>query len=337
MTLITVCSTSGALQGIGHEARANRLAAELNRRDQTEIRRVCLKHDPDVECLAHSIADPSDIMIVDAAPALWGQTLRAKLRDIRKAGCRVVAIDGPRDEVDLVIVPSFILGEATTVSHRLDERHLRWGWDYLLIDQRRAVASRRPGSPVLVLTGGSDAARLSQTLPSLLERNIQAGTRVTWVVGPHAEPPQIVKDPRLVWRLEERVSDLRPMMEEAAYALSVYGVSVLELLHHGVPSVVFSPYGNRDFRHLEYLERSRVALAASDVDDAVSQLATLMTDRALADVLATRSAAFAAQSGVGRIADAILALAANSPGSQPVIPVARWASAVAMRVDERRG
>ena len=310
MTSIAVVSASGRSSGIGHCRRADRIAQAATRRAGVEVARVDLDDDPDDDTLVSAlVAFGDDVIVVDAPPVLRSDEFVRCLGDLRGAGRRIVAVDGPSENIDLLIVPSFVIHGEVARRQAEGSLDIRWGWDHLLIDQRRVAARRLAGSPLLVMIGGSDATGLGRTLPALLDARLRAGTPVEWVVGPHASEPQLPESRRLDWRVLRDLVDLKPLVERAGHALAVYGVSVLELLHHGVPTVVFSPYGDRDVVQLDVLEKEGIALSATDEARAVERLAGLLEDPEAGDGLARRSAARIPESGVERVVDAILAVA----------------------------
>ncbi len=185
---------------------------------------------------------------------------------------------------------------------------MRWGWDRLIIDPRDGSAPRGQKGSVLVLTGGSDAAGLGQHLPSLLDQQLPSGTRVDWVVGPLAGAPMIPSDTQLRWTEHHGLTDLRPLMQQAEYALAVYGVSALELLHHGVSTVILSPYGTRDLEHLNILDREGLAMTATDPAVAAGLLRALLDDEDRSGHIARRAARRIPIPGTRRVAEDILEL-----------------------------
>jgi UDP-N-acetylglucosamine:LPS N-acetylglucosamine transferase len=87
----------------------------------------------------------------------------------------------------------------------------------------------------------------------------------------------------------------------ANYAVTVYGVSFFELLKLGVPTVVFSPYGQRDNRELQEIERQEVALVARDEVDATETLVSLMCNDEQAQRLSQSAKDKFRSSGVDRL------------------------------------
>lgn len=306
MTRVVLLATSGPEYGIGHVRRMRLLAAELDRRDGVSASVSYL--DPAAPVIPPQDLGPFDVLVIDLPPALVDDALVVKLEAIRDSGRRVVAVDDPDRGVDLLVVPSFALARGLADRLAAAGTPVVWGWDALLIPQRLAPGSTRGGveAPVLVLTGGSDASGLGATLPALLDVALPAGTVVDWVTGPLATPPVLPGGPRCVWCEHRGLDDLRPLMAHAGAALAVYGVSVLELLHHGVPTVVLSPYGDRDATQLEVLEWEGLALTATDTVTAVRRLVELLADPVRARELGRRAAARIPAPGTARVADAVL-------------------------------
>jgi spore coat polysaccharide biosynthesis predicted glycosyltransferase SpsG len=142
----------------------------------------------------------------------------------------------------------------------------------------------------LVLTGGSDAIQLGRTLPGELDAKLPEGTEVHWVKGPYAQQPRLPAPPRLRWLLHDAPAGLGELMTQSNYALTVYGVSFFELLQHGIPTVVFSPYGGKDQAELDKLSRESVAVIAPDATRAVDALCGLMCDREAAQTISRQAA-----------------------------------------------
>jgi hypothetical protein len=97
-------------------------------------------------------------------------------------------------------------------------------------------------------------------------------------------------------------------MAQASYALTVYGVSFFELLFYGRPTVVFSPYGNKDDAELDTIASEAVALRASDEVDGVAKLKGLMADEALAESLSRHARRKLSVSGGRKLAQAVAQL-----------------------------
>ncbi len=308
MTYVSVVSASGSRHGIGHLKRANRLALSLALRASVRVERRDLNADADQKALIRALDVKADVLVLDVPPTLWGAPLGQAIHRLRDRGTHIVGIDGPVGGVDLLIVPSFYVNSEIVDCYKSGAQYVRWGWEYLIIDERRHPTLRLNDAPVLVVTGGSDTEQLASYLPGLLDESLTRGQKITWIVGPHADQPQLPVNRRLAWTVEEGRDDLRPLMSSAGYALSVFGVSTLELLHHGVPSVVFSPYGDRDLAHLDCLSGEGAALVALDAHEAVLKLAALVSDRSVADELANCALRLASQTGTERVVDEILGL-----------------------------
>jgi UDP-N-acetylglucosamine:LPS N-acetylglucosamine transferase len=219
----------------------------------------------------------------------------------------VAAIDDALDFldlVDLVFIPAFHLDSATLPG--VGTGKVFSGWDCLLL----GVDAPQPtpklyGTHVLLLTGGSDAAGLGVRWPAELVTHLPDGTVVDWVTGPFSPSPQLLAGGLVTFREHQAPSGLSPLMLQASYALTVFGVSFFELLYHGVPTVVYSPYGDRDTPEMAALQQADVALIARTEDEAPQLLRQLMTDDDLADRLSRRAQAKVDGQGGLRFAQAV--------------------------------
>ena len=242
---------------------------------------------------------------VGLVPADIGQFLA----ELRQQNRKVVSVDDlveHRANLDLLFVPSFRSEPAGAAA----EAPIVSGWDCFLLDVKRPPIPWKPGKRVLVLTGGSDATGLGEMLPTLLDAELPAGTELHWVTGPFARQPVLPSSPRVSIENHQSPSDLNDLMAHASYALTVYGVSFYELLYYGAPTVVFSPYGNKDDAELDTIAREAVALRASNEMDAVAKLKQLMADEVLAESLSRRARQKLSFPGGRKLAQAVAQLLA---------------------------
>lgn len=201
-----------------------------------------------------------------------------------------VAIDGLFDlhsTLDVLWVPSFRLSEvARKQLNTIANNKVLFGWDCLLVNSPLRTTPWSAGPRVLVLTGGADATNLGRHWPHHLDAELPASTELHWVKGPYAEPPALPSRSRLA-RVVEHVAppSLTSLMPEVNYAVTVYGVTFYELLRAGVPTVVFSPYGNKDDAELQEIERLKLSLVARDEKHATDELNRLMSNSTLAQSL----------------------------------------------------
>lgn len=179
------------------------------------------------------------------------------------------------DILDLIWIPSFNFDAS---SHSNCKCIIKSGWDSFLIQKRLSHKEWTPGSSVLVLTGGSDTAKLSRTLPAYLDKSLRGDIKLNWVRGPFSEVPILPTETRLDWIIHDSPSGLDELILNSDYVLTIFGVSLFEVLQYGVPTVVFSPYQNKDDQELQSLSLENVALVAANSLDAISGLNTLIND-----------------------------------------------------------
>jgi spore coat polysaccharide biosynthesis predicted glycosyltransferase SpsG len=210
------------------------------------------------------------------------ESLAGVLETLRKAGSRIVAIDsllGFEGLTDLLFVPSFLV-PTYHGADRLQGR-LAYGWDAYLLNVLPQDQTRDPSGSILVLTGGSDVTRLGRELPTILDERLPRDSMVHWVTGPFSERP-IFPSPSKVEFIEHVApAGLSALMVKAEIAITVFGVSFFELIALGVPTVVFSPYGEKNSRELREIAQHRIALVARDAQDAVEKATMLLGDSEL--------------------------------------------------------
>jgi hypothetical protein len=246
-------------------------------------------------------ASDSGVVVVDIHPRLIPDGFATRAAAWRDRGVRVVGVDALLplcDSLDVTWVPSLLVPtEATAPCSDV----VHFGWDSFIIKPplpRASEMARR----VLVLTGGSDVTHQHETLPALIDSALPDDAEVWWVKGPFAGAPEIPDGARLQWTVHEAPSGLEHLLAECDYALTVFGVTFFELLQSGVPTVVFSPYEDREFPELEVVADADVAIVAGSAPEAVLELAELSLDPDRAAELAAAGAARMAVNGADRLA-----------------------------------
>lgn len=205
--------------------------------------------------------------------------LNSVLENVRKAGCQIVVIDalqGFERLIDLLYVPSFM--PPAELGEKLFQGRLAFGWNSYLLNVAAERQTSDEQGPVLVLTGGSDATLLGRDWPLILAESLPAGTVIDWVTGPFSEPPKFPTSSDVNFIEHFAPAGLGVLMRKASIAVTVYGVSFFELIALGVPTVVFSPYGEKDSRELQEIARLGIAVVARDASDAAAKAVMLLRD-----------------------------------------------------------
>lgn len=252
---------------------------------------------------------PPHVVILDLHAEHLPLDLPAVLKDLGQQKVIRVGIDSLhhlKDELDLICLPGFHAPQSVLAA--CAPTPTRYGWPYYLIEGRGIRKSWQPGNQVIVLTGGSDTTGLGQTLPQQLDLALPVGTIVNWVRGPYAAAPIMPEQPRLAWQIHHAPQDLDHLITQANYALTIYGVSLFELLQQGIPSVVFSPYGERDNAEIPALIAANVAIVRPDSASALSALTDLMNAPDSARQLAARGPLHVDAQGPARLAKDIFTL-----------------------------
>jgi spore coat polysaccharide biosynthesis predicted glycosyltransferase SpsG len=323
MKALVVCHAGKGI-GLGHLSRSLVLATAFRERFATDLELLIQGEEiarPDLANFSHRFISPLTalggivvdavsnyrpwLVVLDLHPQRVPEDLLRVLVHIRNCGGRVVGIDGLlryRSQLDLVFLPSLrcddplAQGPGTPVVY---------GLDCFLTPEGRRSNAWSPGSEVLILTGGSDQTGLGAEWPAILDEMLPSGARPSWVQGPYAQDPQLPISPRLVWSVHHSPSGLKQQMNLTNYALTIFGVSFFELLKMGVPTVVFSPYGAKDFLDMQYIAKAGIALVANDERDAVEQMKKLMQDENSARDLSLRAETSMIDAGGARLCELV--------------------------------
>jgi spore coat polysaccharide biosynthesis predicted glycosyltransferase SpsG len=183
------------------------------------------------------------------------------------------------DILDLVWIPSFNFDVSRYVNCK---NTLKSGWDSFLIQKRLRHNDWTPGFKILILTGGSDVSNLGKTLPIQLDELLDKNTEVHWVRGPFSSEPNLPKKCRLKWMVHNAPEQLDELIVQSDYVITVFGVSFFEVLQYGIPTVVFSPYDNKDNNELDALSEEGVAMVVNNPKLAIEGLIELMNNPKLA-------------------------------------------------------
>ena len=186
------------------------------------------------------------------------------------------------DILDIIWIPSF---NFDTTKYSNCKSLLRSGWDTYLIQKRLNHKKWRSGLKILVLTGGSDVTNLGKALPTQLDQILDKNSEVHWVKGPLSDDPILPERQKLKWILHDAPQQLDELIIECNYVLAVFGVSFFEVLQYGIPTVVFSPYDNKDDKDLVALSKEDVAIVTYNSGTAIKELSNLMINQKLANKL----------------------------------------------------
>ncbi len=217
---------------------------------------------------------------------LYNQVISADLGDLftwlKERNSSLVSIDSLVeycDLLDVIWIPSFFFDSS---NYSYCNAQLKSGWDSFLIQRRLPIPSWQVGERVLVLTGGGDISGLGETLPKKLDYLLPDHTEIHWVQGPYAKAPVLLEEPRLKWLIHKSPSQLDQLIVQSNYVFTVFGVSFFEVIQYGIPSVVFSPYGDKDNDELDALSKEGVATVGKNCEFAINDLLELMNNDELA-------------------------------------------------------
>ena len=223
-----------------------------------------------------------DVVILDLYPNHNIVKIDKLFLKLKQRNISLISIDSLIEYcniLDLVWIPSFNFDFS---KHSHCSSVLKSGWDTFLIQKRLSHKEWTPGSKILVLTGGSDISNLGNSLPAELDELLDTEAELHWVRGPFSNAPNLPKKCRLNWVVHNSPEYLDELIVQSDYVMTVFGVSFFEVLQYGVPSVVFSPYGNKDNEELYALSKEGVAMVVNNAKLAINGLIELMNNDILA-------------------------------------------------------
>ncbi len=282
---VSILCEAGPAVGLGHLSRACAAAGALQdylgaavklfiRGPRTEF--------SDLKLVPHEYVDSFEPRHSDADVVICDlKGLSASDKDLMRAAkprSKTVAIDMIGDNeglFDRIWMPSVYVDPLS--QRRLGNR-LSYGLDHFLLrDIYGAQTAARATKRVIILTGGSDPAALSESLPAKLNCTLPAEIQIDWVTGPFAKKPDMVGAVSGRFNQLEAPEDLPSLLTEYDAALCVYGVSFYECLKAQTPVVTFDPIGAAQSAEWKHLSTMLPSFMCEDADSAVEQLNDLLS------------------------------------------------------------
>lgn len=230
-----------------------------------------------------------DMLLLDCA---WWEEQFADLSLLEclvEMGVSIIGIDGPsslNEAFDLVFFPSL----AISLMNQESKDRVRFGPDCMLLPNRTQFEPRKKKDIVLVMNGGSDREGLGRVWPDFLAREIPQYLQIKWIQGPLAQRPIVRKSTMARVQFIVNPRNLKSHILSASFGLSVHGISAYELMASGIPTVVYSPYGEKDHDAMTKLEELGVAEIAQSPEEAVILLKNLISNRERSAQLSARAA-----------------------------------------------
>ena len=221
-------------------------------------------------------------IVFDLHPSLISEEINELFLKLKQKNIALIAIDSLQEycqNLDVVWIPSISFDTTPYIDCSC---YMKSGWDSLLIKKRLEPKKWASGNRVLILTGGSDVSGVGQTLPTLLDKQLDINSEINWVKGPFAAMPRIPLNKKLKWLVHDAPEHLDHLILKSNYVMTVFGVSFFEVLQYGKPSVVFSPYNGKDEETLRRLQEENVSFVAENISKGVAGLVRIMKDDEMA-------------------------------------------------------
>lgn len=250
--------------------------------------------------------DHPKIIIFDLHPRFINNNLEILLGKLSNLKIHLIGVDSLyiyADKLNITWIPSFYKRHSFFTK---SPSSIKFGWDSYLIQKRLSSSKWSSGNRVLILTGGSDFSSLGKTLPKKIDNLLPKESEIHWVQGPFAPKPNLSETSHLRWFVHDNLESLDELIVKCNYALTVFGVSLFELLQYGIPTVVFSPYDGKDNDELVALKKENVAIVSENVDNAINDLVYLMENDDLSNSLSLNAMAKLSVNGAKNLAYLII-------------------------------
>lgn len=320
---VRLFSATGHRFGLGHWARSS----VVNDRLQTDKRlrvRLLVAHETSdlvlekinvnsakklsIDELSTAINEPlmsPGLVLLDIPWIQLGENIQESIASARQNGVKTVGVDVPKeffDWFDLVFQPNF-----KQVQQEANSKVVS-GWDCFLLRNRAPQINREDETTLVIAVGGSDVANLLDTWVPPLTKSPGRFRKLEVIRGPFTRNLR-GGDTKKVEVTDHRDSaDIPRILARASFGLCVYGVSFFELLAAGIPTVTYSPYGNRHAAELQEIESLGIALVAKSPEQAINQLHELTNQPELAMQIGKEAASLLDSPGENRLHAEILRL-----------------------------
>ncbi len=320
---IQIVCDAGPTIGLGHLSRMIFLGTELNKKPLFDCSLAVListdivwqqlnqihhkfYHGSLCEALENIIQqDHFDELIYDLSLGRLNEINPSLFEIARKQNIFQIGIDNLlrfSEFTDFTLVPAFRINSQF---NQYINPKVKCGWNSYLLPLPEQVQPTH-NNKLLVLTGSSDIAGLGQVLPTLMNTLLADKIEINWVQGPMAKSPVMPINPKHQWKIHVSPNGLESLMRECSYGISVYGVSLFELLSFQVPTVTLSPYGGKDDEDMQALEDAGIALYGSSPEHAVQRLNQLIFAPDLFKALQHSCAGLMKHTGVEMISEFVL-------------------------------
>lgn len=277
---VSILCETGPSIGLGHLSRACVAAAALQDHLGSAVK-IYIRGEKtaftDLDLLPHEWVEDfevehcrADVVAVDVK-ALGFKT--KKLLSEVKSHSKIVGIDNLRGAdslFDLVWMPSVYVDP---VSERRLGQKLHYGPDcFLLRDTFCATEKQNDVKRVIILSGGSDPAKLSGFIPQKLDAGLDPEVQIDWVQGPFADAPSLSQTSRDSFNILLAPTNLPDLLGGYDAAFCVYGVSFYECMKAGLPTVAVDPINAAIPPEWDYLRSILPDFIWDDYDLAIRRL-----------------------------------------------------------------
>ena len=158
------------------------------------------------------------------------------------------------------------------------------------------------------MTGGSDRAKLNKSWPLLLDKMLPRNFNIHWIVGPYSQKPNLELCKNLNFNIYKYPQDIFKIYQKVNYAITIYGVSFFELIAQGIPTVVFSIYGNKDNNEIDFIDDNKLAIKSIDEVNAIEKFIELLNNKKKSQQISFNSQRVLKKPGTTKLGEEVINL-----------------------------
>lgn len=248
--------------GMGHSMRCNYLkdAIQKNGINATQLD-LMADQSLDHDYLSKKIGDNqgNNIFIFDLHHIHIYKELQNLFAELKKSDNFLIGLDCLIElsyHLDYLWMPTLFIEPEKLKKIACD---YRFGLDSILLPSiRNKKYIHSFNEKVLTIcSGAGDVCFLGDwLLDEIIYSEIKHLSKIIWIQGPYAKEPvfSLTKNLGINIEIIKSPVSLISIMQKSDFILSVYGITAFEALSCKVPTMVFSPYGNKDIQNLNALK-----------------------------------------------------------------------------------
>jgi len=199
-------------------------------------------------------------------------------------GVKITCVDGPLFDINRNVRKVFPSISRPNTNDRFSE--VSWGSQYVLAKRRDTNWFWEPGPKWLVLTGSTENDKYAPLFAEHLSSRARSVHEFQWALGSEASP-ELKRAANDLKFLPVPPEDFDHQQTTASYSICRFGVSALEMLALGIPTIILPGWTSKENGEIAEIKAERIAIVLDDWDQLGPAVDFLTTDAALASAFSS--------------------------------------------------